>query len=52
MDLGKKGIPVNSVCPSLMRSGMTADMMDDEDLLSNSPSGFLCVPKTPSGFIG
>jgi meso-butanediol dehydrogenase/(S,S)-butanediol dehydrogenase/diacetyl reductase len=32
MDLGKKGVRVNSVCPSLTR--MTADMMDDKDLLS------------------
>ena len=33
MDLGKKGIRVNSVCPSLTRTGMTADMMDDKGLL-------------------
>jgi meso-butanediol dehydrogenase / (S,S)-butanediol dehydrogenase / diacetyl reductase len=30
MDLGKKGIRVNSVCPSLTRTGMTADMMDEK----------------------
>ena len=27
MDLGKRGIRVNAVCPSLTRTGMTADMM-------------------------
>src|ERR1700761_7516791 len=30
LDLGKKGIRVNSVCPSLTRTGMTEDMMQDK----------------------
>jgi meso-butanediol dehydrogenase/(S,S)-butanediol dehydrogenase/diacetyl reductase len=34
MDLGKKSIRVNSVCPSLTRTGMTEDMMDDKGLLA------------------
>ena len=40
MDMGKKGVRINSVCPSLTRTGMTADMMDDEDLLAKFASGF------------
>jgi meso-butanediol dehydrogenase/(S,S)-butanediol dehydrogenase/diacetyl reductase len=28
LDLGNKGVRVNSVCPSLTRTGMTSDMMD------------------------
>jgi meso-butanediol dehydrogenase/(S,S)-butanediol dehydrogenase/diacetyl reductase len=48
MDLGKKGIRVNSVCPSLTRTGMTEDMMDDKDLLSKFaeriPLGRVCEP--------
>jgi meso-butanediol dehydrogenase/(S,S)-butanediol dehydrogenase/diacetyl reductase len=34
LDLGKKGVRVNSVCPSLTRTGMTEDMMDDKELLA------------------
>jgi meso-butanediol dehydrogenase/(S,S)-butanediol dehydrogenase/diacetyl reductase len=34
LDLGKKSVRVNSVCPSLTRTGMTADMMDDKELLA------------------
>lgn len=34
MDHGKDGIRVNAVCPSLTRTGMTEDMMDDEKLIS------------------
>jgi meso-butanediol dehydrogenase/(S,S)-butanediol dehydrogenase/diacetyl reductase len=48
LDLGKKGIRINSVCPSLTRTGMTADMMDDSDLLAKFaeriPLGRLCEP--------
>jgi meso-butanediol dehydrogenase/(S,S)-butanediol dehydrogenase/diacetyl reductase len=29
LDVGKKGVRVNAVCPSLTRTGMTEDMMDD-----------------------
>lgn len=46
LDLGKKGIRVNAVCPSLTRTGMTADMMDDKDLLAKFaeriPLGRVC----------
>jgi meso-butanediol dehydrogenase/(S,S)-butanediol dehydrogenase/diacetyl reductase len=34
LDFGKKGVRINSVCPSLTRTGMTADMMDDKELLA------------------
>lgn len=33
MDQGKDGIRVNAVCPSLTRTGMTEDMMDDDKLI-------------------
>ena len=49
MDLGKRGVRVNSVCPSLTRTGMTADMMDDKELLSRFaeriPLGRVCEPR-------
>jgi meso-butanediol dehydrogenase/(S,S)-butanediol dehydrogenase/diacetyl reductase len=48
LDLGKKGVRVNSVCPSLTRTGMTADMMEDEQLLAKFreriPLGRVCEP--------
>src|SRR5579871_5866459 len=46
MDMGKKGVRINAVCPSLTRTGMTADMMDDKDLLAKFaeriPLGRVC----------
>jgi enoyl-ACP reductase-like protein len=49
MDFGKKGVRVNSVCPSVTRTGMTADMMDDKELLSKFaeriPLGRVCEPR-------
>lgn len=46
--LGKKGVRVNSVCPSLTRTGMTTDMMDDKELLAKFaeriPLGRVCEP--------
>ena len=49
LDLGKKGIRVNAVCPSLTRTGMTADMMDDQALLTKFaeriPIGRVCEPE-------
>jgi meso-butanediol dehydrogenase/(S,S)-butanediol dehydrogenase/diacetyl reductase len=33
LDLGKKGVRVNAVCPTLTRTGMTEDMMNDNALL-------------------
>jgi meso-butanediol dehydrogenase / (S,S)-butanediol dehydrogenase / diacetyl reductase len=48
MDLGRKGVRVNSVCPSLTRTGMTADMMGDQKLLAKFaeriPLGRVCEP--------
>jgi len=48
LDLGKKGVRINSVCPSLTRTGMTADIMDDEELLAKFaeriPLGRVCEP--------
>jgi meso-butanediol dehydrogenase/(S,S)-butanediol dehydrogenase/diacetyl reductase len=48
LDLGSKGVRVNSVCPSLTRTGMTADMMQDEKLLAKFreriPLGRVCEP--------
>lgn len=49
MDMGKKGVRINSVCPSLTRTGMTADMMDDQELLAKFaeriPLGRVCEPQ-------
>jgi NAD(P)-dependent dehydrogenase (short-subunit alcohol dehydrogenase family) len=46
LDLGRKGIRVNAVCPSLTRTGMTEDMMDDKKLLAKFseriPLGRVC----------
>jgi meso-butanediol dehydrogenase / (S,S)-butanediol dehydrogenase / diacetyl reductase len=46
MDLGKKGVRVNAVCPSLTRTGMTEDIMDDNKLLARFaeriPLGRVC----------
>jgi meso-butanediol dehydrogenase / (S,S)-butanediol dehydrogenase / diacetyl reductase len=48
LDLGKKGVRVNSVCPSLTRTGMTSDMMEDEERLARFreriPLGRVCEP--------
>jgi meso-butanediol dehydrogenase / (S,S)-butanediol dehydrogenase / diacetyl reductase len=44
LDLGRKGVRVNSVCPSLTRTGM----MEDEELLAKFreriPLGRVCEP--------
>jgi meso-butanediol dehydrogenase/(S,S)-butanediol dehydrogenase/diacetyl reductase len=34
LDFGAKGVRANSVCPSLTRTGMTEDMMQDKELLA------------------
>jgi meso-butanediol dehydrogenase/(S,S)-butanediol dehydrogenase/diacetyl reductase len=48
LDLGKEGVRVNAVCPSLTRTGMTADMMGDTSLLAKFaeriPLGRVCEP--------
>ena len=55
LDLGRKGVRVNSVCPSLTRTGMTADMMDDEELLEKFreriPLGRICRPEEVAAVI-
>jgi meso-butanediol dehydrogenase/(S,S)-butanediol dehydrogenase/diacetyl reductase len=55
LDLGKSGVRVNSVCPSLTRTGMTADMMDDQELLEKFkeriPLGRVCEPEEVAAVI-
>ncbi|MEY9159169.1 SDR family NAD(P)-dependent oxidoreductase [Bradyrhizobium japonicum] len=55
LDLGKKGIRVNGVCPSLTRTGMTEDMMDDKKLLTKFaeriPLGRVCEPQEVAAVI-
>lgn len=49
MDLGKRGIRVNAVCPSLTRTGMTTDIMQDREALdafmARIPLGRVCEPE-------
>jgi meso-butanediol dehydrogenase/(S,S)-butanediol dehydrogenase/diacetyl reductase len=55
LDMGKKGVRVNAVCPSLTRTGMTEDMMDDKDLLAKFaeriPLGRVCEPEEVAAVI-
>ena len=55
MDLGRKGVRVNAVCPSLTRTGMTEDMMDDKELLTKFaeriPLGRVCEPREVAAVI-
>ncbi|WP_210250924.1 SDR family NAD(P)-dependent oxidoreductase [Bradyrhizobium cytisi] len=55
LDFGKKGVRVNAVCPSLTRTGMTEDMMDDKKLLAKFaeriPLGRVCEPKEVAAVI-
>lgn len=55
LDVGKKGVRVNAVCPSLTRTGMTEDMMDDQDLLAKFaeriPLGRVCEPQEVAAVI-
>ncbi len=55
MDLGKRGIRVNAVCPSLTRTDMTADMFKDEEMLKQFneriPLGRPCEPEEVAGVI-
>lgn len=48
LDLGRRGIRVNSVCPSLTRTGMTADMVCDAELVARFAErialGRICEP--------
>ncbi|RXH10611.1 SDR family NAD(P)-dependent oxidoreductase [Bradyrhizobium guangzhouense] len=55
LDLGKKGIRVNAVCPSLTGTGMTEDMMDDKKLLAKFAErislGGVCEPQEVAAVI-
>ncbi|MBB4566812.1 SDR family NAD(P)-dependent oxidoreductase [Rhizobium leucaenae] len=55
LDLGKKGIRVNSVCPSLTRTGMTEEMLKDEALIAKFkeriPLGRICEPEEVAAVI-
>jgi meso-butanediol dehydrogenase/(S,S)-butanediol dehydrogenase/diacetyl reductase len=55
LDLGKKGIRVNSVCPSLTRTGMTEEMLQDKALLTKFeeriPLGRVCEPEEVAAVI-
>lgn len=55
MDLGARGIRVNAVCPSLTRTGMTDDMMDDDKVIAafmnRIPLGRVCDPKEVAAVI-
>ncbi|GAA3065297.1 SDR family oxidoreductase [Rhizobium viscosum] len=55
LDLGRKGIRVNAVCPSLTRTGMTEDMLKDEKLtakfLERIPLGRVCEPEEVAAVI-
>ena len=48
LDLGKAGVRINSVCPSLTRTGMTTAKMGDKGLLAKFaeriPLGRVCEP--------
>jgi meso-butanediol dehydrogenase / (S,S)-butanediol dehydrogenase / diacetyl reductase len=55
LDLGKRGVRVNAVAPSLTRTGMTEDMMDNEPLLDKFreriPLGRVCEPQEVAAVI-
>lgn len=55
LDLGKRGIRVNSVCPSLTRTGMTKDTFDDPEALAKFaeriPLGRPCEPEEVAAVI-
>jgi meso-butanediol dehydrogenase/(S,S)-butanediol dehydrogenase/diacetyl reductase len=55
LDLGRKGIRVNAVCPSLTRTGMTEEMLQDEALVATFrqriPLGRVCEPEEVAAVI-
>lgn len=55
LDLGKKGIRVNAVCPSLTRTGMTTKMLGNEALmdkfLERIALGRICEPEEVAAVI-
>lgn len=55
LDLGRKGIRINAVCPSLTRTDMTEDMFEDEALIARFkeriPLGRVCEPREVAAVI-
>ncbi|WP_128291092.1 SDR family NAD(P)-dependent oxidoreductase [Afifella aestuarii] len=55
LDLGKRGIRVNSVCPSFTKTGLTEDMLDDKELVDafrgRIPLGRPCEPEEVAAVI-
>ncbi|CAO3431563.1 SDR family NAD(P)-dependent oxidoreductase [Azospirillum doebereinerae] len=55
LDLGRKGIRVNAVCPSMTRTGMTVDMLKDKELVAKFeeriPLGRVCEPQEVAAVI-
>ena len=55
LDLGPRGVRVNSVCPSLTRTGMTRHMLEDEKLVAKFceriPLGRVCEPEEVAAVI-
>jgi meso-butanediol dehydrogenase/(S,S)-butanediol dehydrogenase/diacetyl reductase len=55
LDLGLKGIRVNAVCPSLTRTGMTTEMLEDKALVAKFeeriPLGRVCEPEEVAAVI-
>jgi meso-butanediol dehydrogenase / (S,S)-butanediol dehydrogenase / diacetyl reductase len=50
LDLGKAGVRINSVCPSLTRTGMMAAVMGDNKLLAKFTErwdGYASQPRSP-----
>lgn len=55
LDLGRDGVRVNAVCPSLTRTGMTKDMTTDEAVIAKFkeriPLGRVCEPEEVAAVI-
>ena len=55
LDLGRDGVRVNAVCPSLTRTGMTKDMTTDEAVIAKFkeriPLGRICEPEEVAAVI-
>ncbi|PWE56259.1 3-oxoacyl-ACP reductase [Metarhizobium album] len=55
LDLGKRGIRVNSVCPSLTRTAMTEEMLENKALVAKFreriPLGRVCEPEEVAAVI-
>lgn len=55
LDYGPKGVRVNAVCPSLTRTGMTRDMLEDESLvgkfMERLPLGRVAEPADIAGVV-